>query len=163
MGGNEVHVRSRGCLADGGGIVGVVLAALALDPVRSDELSRNHAGIETPLTQLATPVVGTTASLHRHEAAWWEIDAPSQELLTLECPVRDHLASGIDRMDLNHILGQIDTNSCNVAHGTSPFKEVRLTSNTPILALDAVARKWEVPSYSVIQRVSALDGVELDL
>ncbi len=47
LGRHEVHVRSRSSLADGCRIVGVVLATLALDPIRRDELRRDHAGIET--------------------------------------------------------------------------------------------------------------------
>ena len=120
FGRHEVHVRSGSRLADGGRIVGVVLAALALDPVRRDELRRDHAGIETTFAQLATPVVGTTASLHRHEAACGQLGTPDEELLAFERPVRDHLARGIDRVDLDQVLGQIDADSCNVAHGTSP-------------------------------------------
>ena len=50
---------------------------------------------------------------------------------------------------LDDVLGQIDADSCNVAHGTSPSWWLRLTSDTPILALDAVARKWEVPSFII--------------
>jgi len=50
-------------------------------------------------------------------------------------------------MNLNDVFCQINANSCNLAHGTSPFKGCRLTSK-PILAQDAVTRKWEVPSYS---------------
>lgn len=53
LGRHEVHVRSRGGFADSGGIVGVVLACLALYPVGRDELCRHHAGIQTEFDQLA--------------------------------------------------------------------------------------------------------------
>jgi hypothetical protein len=49
-----------------------------------------------------------------------QIGTPDEELLALERPVRDHLACRIDRVDLDEVLGQIDADSCNVAHGTSP-------------------------------------------
>ena len=126
LGLHEVHVLAGSRLADGGRIVGIVLAAPALDPLRRDELRWNHAGIEATFAQLATPVVGTVAGLHRHEAACGQIGTPEEELLALERAVRDHLARGINRVDLDQILGQIDADSCNVAHGTSPSTVVEI-------------------------------------
>ena len=39
--GNEMHLRAAGGFADGGRVVGVVLAALALHPVRGHQVSGN--------------------------------------------------------------------------------------------------------------------------
>lgn len=38
------------------------------------------------------------------------------------------MAGGIDSVNLNDALCQVGTDSCNLAHGTSPFKGFRLTS-----------------------------------
>ncbi len=103
-------------------IIGFLRQAEAGMPIK--ELRRNHAGIEATFAQLATPMVGAAAGLHRHEAAWGQLGALGQELLALERPVCDHLTCGINRVDLNDVLGQIDADSCNVAHGTSPSSRV---------------------------------------
>ena len=92
---------------------------LALDPARRNELSRNHAGIETAFAQLASPVVGTAASLHRHQSVCGQFGTPGQVRLPLERPVRDHPASGIVSVDLDNFLGQTDADAWSVALGTS--------------------------------------------
>lgn len=67
----------------------------------------------------------------------------------MNCSVHDHLAGGIDRVDLDQVLGQIDADSRNLAHGTSPSEVVEIDFSTcQSWHSDAVARKWEVPSYS---------------
>src|SRR5665647_1763630 len=92
-------------------------------------------------------MVGTGARLHGDQAPWWQLGTPGHEVATRQRPIRHQLLRCIDSMNLNDVFCQINANSCNLAHGTSPFKGCRLTSK-PILAQDAVTRKWEVPSYS---------------
>jgi hypothetical protein len=45
--------------------------------------------------------------------------------VTVQLPYQ--LACGVDGMNLYDVLCQINANSCNLAHGTSPFKGFRLT------------------------------------
>lgn len=69
LGRHEFYVRLRSCLASSLRVVCVVLAALALDSVRRDELRRNHAGIQTKFSEFATPMEGATSGFYRHKAA----------------------------------------------------------------------------------------------
>lgn len=77
-------------------------------------------GIEPHALQLSAPVVSATASLHCNQAPGRQLSAPCQELATLNCSVSHDLALGIYRMYLQHILGDIHTDSDNGLHGTTP-------------------------------------------
>ncbi|MCY1235239.1 hypothetical protein D9M72_478470 [compost metagenome] len=125
---HEVHVRARGRLADRSGIVGVVLAALALEAIRHDVRGGNDAGIQPQSKQLARPVMGAGAGLHGNQAARGQLRAPSQEFIACQGAPGDAQARGIDRKDLDHALCQIHADSGNLVHGASPFKGFRLTS-----------------------------------
>jgi hypothetical protein len=129
--GHEVHVGTACRFTDCGGIVGVVLAGLALQPVGRDEVGGDYAGVQTNAAQTACPMVGAGARLHGDEATGWQLGAPEQEFVATEGPARDTLPTGVNRVNLQHALGQIHTDSCNLAHGTSPFNMgFRLTSKT---------------------------------
>jgi hypothetical protein len=129
--GHEVHVGSASGFADGSGIVGVVLAGLALQPVRRDKVGGNDARVQAHGAQAASPVVGAGAGLHRDHAIGRQLSAPEQEFVATERTTRDALPEGIDGTNLQHALGQIHTDSCNLTHGTSPFNMgFRLTSTT---------------------------------
>jgi hypothetical protein len=64
------------------------------------------------------------------------LGAPGDELVARQGAAGEHMAGGIDGVNLDHALGQIDPDangltSCNLLHGTSPFNGLRLmTSNT---------------------------------
>lgn len=117
---HEVHVWPGSRLTDGSSIVRIVLAAAALHPIGRYRGPRNDPGVEPALNQLAAPVVSSAACLHRDQAACRQVSAPEQELLALHGAIGDHFARGIHRVDLNQILGQVDTNSGNLVHGGSP-------------------------------------------
>jgi hypothetical protein len=95
-----------------------------LHPVWRNQLSWNHPGIQTSLTQFSTPVVSTAACFHCDQAVRRQLGAPQQEFLAVERSICDHFASGIYGVNLDDIFGQIDADSYNVAHGTSPFNVV---------------------------------------
>jgi len=103
--------------------------------------------------QFAGPVVRARARLHRHKAARRQLHAPGHELLALERPPHDPPARSIDRVNLNHALGQVctyphDPASCNLVHGL-PLFSFRLKIATQSWCLDTVTGRWEVPSYSI--------------
>src|SRR3990167_1448065 len=118
--GDEVHVGTRGSFAHGCRVVGVVLAAVALDAIGGNELRRDHAGIKAQRLQLVAPVVCTRAGLHRNQTTCGQLDAPGYEFFPPEGPCHHHCAVLIDRVNLDDILCQVNTNSDNLAHGTSP-------------------------------------------
>jgi Phage integrase, N-terminal SAM-like domain len=131
--GHEAHVRPTGRLADGSGVVGVVLARGAFGTVRRGKLRRDDACVETHRDELAAPVVGRRADLHRDDAARRQLPTPGDELVAGQGTVRDGAAGRVDSVDLDHALGQIDPDahdfpaligSCNLVHGTSPFAAV---------------------------------------
>lgn len=93
-------------------------------------MGRNDARIQPQCNQLASPVVRTGTGFHRDQAACGQHRTPEHELVSLQGFVCDHFANRIDGMNLNDILCQINTNSCNLAHGTSPSKGFRLTSKS---------------------------------
>ncbi len=106
---HEVHVWPRGCLTNGSCIVRVVFASAPLYPIGSHAGARNDPCIEPTLNQLAAPVMGSAARLHCNHTTGRQICAPKQELLALQGSIGDHFASSIYRMNLNQILGQVDT------------------------------------------------------
>ena len=59
-------------------------------------------------------------------------------------------------MNLYDVFCQINSNSCNLIHGTSPFKGCRLTSNTN---LGTWCRRLEVGSPFVFNEAEALAAV----
>ncbi|MDT4857910.1 hypothetical protein FQZ97_923550 [compost metagenome] len=121
-------MRSRSRFTNCRCVIGIVLAAGALQSVRGNELGGDHASIEIKRLQFAAPVMSTAASLHCDKAALGQIDAQGYEPFASEHPGAHHLAGLIYGMHLNKILGQINADTCNLAHGTSPFKGCRFTS-----------------------------------
>src|SRR5450830_1986927 len=75
-------------------------------------------------------MMGAATGLHRHQAAWWQLRAPRQKLVSAQLPVGDKFATSVNGVYLDHSLCQIHSYSCNLAHGTSPFKGFRLTSTS---------------------------------
>jgi hypothetical protein len=50
-----------------------------------------------------------------------QMAAPSKEFLPRQGSTHHHSACAIDGVNLNNALGQIDPNSCNLAHGLLLF------------------------------------------
>lgn len=119
-------------------------------------LSRQDASIQTPGAKPAADVVRAAATLHGHHATRLQRLAPFKEPIRRQRSDQHHLLKAIDGMDLVNPLGQIhadaaDQISVNLAHRTSPFKwALRLIDlRHQSWRIDAVARRWEVPSYSL--------------
>src|SRR5581483_2999488 len=79
--------------------------------------------------------MSTGADLHHHQAACGQLTAPRQKLVATECTVGQHTTSAVDAMDLDHALGQIDTdahgwNWSNLAHGLPLSYGCRLMTRT---------------------------------
>ena len=141
--GGEPHARARGC----------VLATLAFHAVRTHEVGRDQPRVQTQSTQLASPVMGTRARLHRHQTAPRQQRALTDELISLQRPRHHAPARRIHRMHLDHAFGQVHTyprnrRSCNLAHGL-PLSSFRLKIAIQSWCSDTVTERWEVPSYSI--------------
>ena len=148
---HEAHVRAAGGLADRGGVVGVVLAALAGHAVRRDEVAGDQPRVQPQQAQPARPVVCAAAGLHRHQAAGGQLGAPGEEAFRRHRLGQHHPARAVDRVHLDHALGQIhpyprNRRSCNLRHDF-PFP-LRLNFRNSILVPRYRHRTGEVPSYS---------------
>src|SRR4029077_4628194 len=71
------------------------------------------------LAQLAPPIVGRGACLHSHQARW-QLGKPRQHLRAPQRATHHNRSRAIDRMHLKHLLGQIQTDRCNLFHGWLP-------------------------------------------
>ena len=76
-----MHLRSTGRFTDGGSIVGVVLAAFALEPIRGCQVGGDDTSVQTQRDQLASPMVGAGAGFHGDQTACWQLGAPSHEFV----------------------------------------------------------------------------------
>src|SRR4030095_6698100 len=123
-----MHMGSASGFADSYSIVGIVLAALALQPVGLNQVRSDNARIQPQANEPACPVVRTGAGLHGDQAARRQLRTPGGELVAHQRPAGHPIAYGINGVNLDDLLCQIDTDSCNLVHGTSPFKGFRLTS-----------------------------------
>jgi hypothetical protein len=101
---HEAHGGAAGRLADGGRIVGVVLALPAAHPVRADELGGDQPRRVTEVEQPARPVVRTRTRFHRHDARRYGRQHLEQ-LLAPHAARQQHLAGCIDTVHSKHVLG----------------------------------------------------------
>jgi hypothetical protein len=113
---HKAHVRPAHGFADGLGIIGVVLAALA---VGGDELGRHQSGIVAQLDQFPCPVVGAGTGLDADQADR-RIGEEGEHLAAGEGFLENGLALLIDAVDLENRLGDIKTDADNF-HGTPPW------------------------------------------
>jgi hypothetical protein len=58
--------------------------------------------------------VRPAARLHYHQAALWQLLAPSQKLVALDCSTQSTLARAVNCMRMNHFLGQVHAYATNV-------------------------------------------------
>jgi hypothetical protein len=113
-----------------------------------DAASQIAAASVASFLQLARPVVRARARLHRHQATRGQLRAPSQELIALERPRHHASARCVHRVNLDHLLGQVNTyphdhSSCNLVHGL-PLFSFQIDSRTSILVFRH--RHWKVGS-----------------
>ena len=109
--GNETHVGSGHRFANGGGVIGVVLALLALEAVRRDELGCHQFGRMAQLDELPCPMVGAGAGFHADDAGR-QLRQSVEQLIAPHIGLDQHgLAGGIDAMQGKDILGQVDADN----------------------------------------------------
>ena len=94
-----------------------------------------RACVQAQGSQLARPVVRARTRFHGDDAARVQLGAPGQEFVARQGTAGQDMAGGIHGVNLDHALGQIDTDanglpSCNLTHGTSPFNGLRLMTST---------------------------------
>ncbi|TDM09001.1 MAG: hypothetical protein C4K60_06490 [Ideonella sp. MAG2] len=119
-------------------------------------LGRQDSSIQTRRAQPTAHMVSPAATLHGHHAARLQRLAPFKEPIGRHGPGQCYLLKAIDSMYLVNPLGQIHADaasqiSVNLAHGTSPFRWAfrLIDSHHQSWRIDAVARRWEVLSYSL--------------
>ncbi len=101
FGWNKIRVRPGSRLTDSRCVVRIDPAAAALYPIKRHRRSRDHAGVEPTLIELAAPVVSSAARLHRNQAASRQISTPQQEPLALQGAIGDNFTCGIHGVDLD--------------------------------------------------------------
>jgi len=108
---------------------------------------------------LQVTVVSAATGLHRNDATRGQLRVPGGELVGRQGLGGHDTTSGIDGVNLDHALGQIDPDSGNLVHGLPLSQACRLTIRTINLgASTPLARRWEVPSYSLQQTCASCAG-----
>lgn len=113
---DEAHVGPGDGFADGGGIGGVVLAALAAHPVRRHELRCHQLDGVAEAAELPCPVVGAGAGFHADQAGR-QVGNHFQQLAACHLGFDENsLAALVNAMQSEYILGEIDAYGDNT-HG----------------------------------------------
>ena len=144
---HEAHVRARHCLADRLSICRVVLAPLhgGLD------IGRRHQPHLMPKPdELPRPVVRSRAGLDAHEAGWQPREEPD-DLRSSQPSTKDDSALLIDTVDLEHVLGEVETNRDNL-HGGRRSSLWRLATTTLRHCNAGSGRRPPHQSRSVVTR-----------
>ena len=110
---HEAHVGALHGFADRLRIGGVVLALLAAQPVRRNELGRHQLDRVTLPVELASPVVRARARLHRNDAGRQRSDQRAQFVARHLGLAQLHTPSLIDTVHREYVLGQIDSSVQN--------------------------------------------------
>src|SRR4029450_6045039 len=110
---HEPHGCPGDGLADRLGICGIVL--LPLD-VGLHVGWRHQAHDMAESLEFARPIVRRGASLHANQA-WWQPLEERQEVAPLQLPADDHLTSGINSVNLEDRLGNVETDCRDRLHG----------------------------------------------
>jgi hypothetical protein len=112
---HETHRVARGGFANGLGIVAIILVAFdeGFDELRIDEPGR----VAQP-RDLAGPMMGAAASLHRDHAAR-QISDERQQLRAAQTFAQDLPPTRISAVQMEDALGQIDTQNCEFHGGPS--------------------------------------------
>jgi hypothetical protein len=115
--GYEAHRRTLDRFADRLRISGVVFVAL---DVGLHVLRRHETHLMAQLDQLAGPVMRRRASFHANQT-WPQVGKKPNNLIAPQSFSYDCRTGRIHAMDLENVLGQVQTNCCNLAHGWLPL------------------------------------------
>jgi hypothetical protein len=119
---HEAHVWSVDLLADGFGIIPIVLVGLR---VRRDKLGTDQPNIVTKLRNRLRPKVRPVRSLHADETRW-QVCEEWQNSMTTKRLAQHRPSMSVDAMNLEDIFRQIQTNASDL-RDTSP--SMRLTAD----------------------------------
>ena len=125
LGRNEPHIGPSDCLADRLSICSIVL--LPFD-VRFSTYAggiRRHSMAKR--FELARPMMRRGASLNADKACWQLLEE-CQDVATLQLAADNHLATGINAVDLKYRLRDVETNCRNRLHGVAPPNRGSLNS-----------------------------------
>src|SRR5262249_46235368 len=113
---DKSHRRPCNRLADGGSVVGVILAALevGLHVARRHQLHRMAERLKAP-----APIMCGRARLNSYEAAR-QCREEFQDLRSADALADDHRAMSIHAVNLKNRLRYIETDRANLAHGRLP-------------------------------------------
>jgi hypothetical protein len=115
---------------------------LELIAIGRDEAGHHDADAMPELLELSTPLMGAAAGFHADEARW-ECGDEFQELVAADGLAQDDAAAGVDAVQREDGLCEIEANGSNLIHDfPSGF---RLIIDTSILAPRCRCRDGEVP------------------
>jgi hypothetical protein len=113
---HETHRRPCYCLANRGGIVGVVFAPLEIGL----HIGRRHQPYRVAeRLKLTAPMMCARTSLNTHQARR-NSRKELQDLRTADPLADHHRAISIHAVNLKHRLRNVETNCANLAHGRLP-------------------------------------------
>ena len=113
---HKSHGRPPYRLADRLGVGGIILIAL---DVGLHVLRRHQPHLVAKLREFTCPIVRCRAGLHAHKATRQRLEEP-QYLAAPKLLPNDDLLGRVDSVNLEHILGDIQTDRCNL-HGDGSF------------------------------------------
>src|SRR6516162_4195097 len=112
---HEAHVWSADCLADGFGVIPIVLVGLH---IRRDKLGTDQPNIMTKLRNRLRPKVRAVRSLHADETRG-QVCEEWQNRMTTKRLAYHRPSMSVDAINLEDIFRQIQTNASDL-HDTSP-------------------------------------------
>ncbi|CAO4157288.1 hypothetical protein DHODJN_25970 [Methylorubrum extorquens] len=150
--GYEVHGRLLHGLAGRLGIGRIVLPSFdeGFGVARCDQ---THRMAET--ADLATAVMRTRASLHRHEAGRLGSEE-GQHLITPQLLTRDRSAAGICAVRLEDVLGQIQADGANLCHGRLRLVALNTTTLARRCRRGRPPHHWKTTIVTAALRLSGI-------
>ena len=112
---HNAHGRPSHRLTDRLGVSGIVLVAL---DVGLHILRRHQPHLVAELRQLPRPIMSRCAGFHANQARRQCLEE-LQHLAAPQLLANDDLLGHVDPVNLEHVLGDIQTNRCNL-HGLAP-------------------------------------------
>jgi len=109
---NKTHGRPPYRLADRLGVGGIILVALN---VGLHVLRWHQPHLVAKLREFTCPIVGCRAGFHAHKARRQRLEE-RQHLAAPKLLPNDDLLGRVDAVNLEHVLGDIQTDRCNL-HG----------------------------------------------
>ena len=111
--GNESHIRPTDSLTNGFGIIGIVLAALA---VRDNEFGIHQLDGMAEFADFSSPVLGRGAGFNADQTGF-KLSEERQHFRAAQGLAFDGFAVYVDRVKYEDILCNIKTDSSNLVHG----------------------------------------------